>query len=319
MRTLLTLEGRSSQPSAEDVRRLVADEDRPGFWLDIESPGDDDYALLLDTFHFHPLTVEDVRIQNQRPKMDEFPGHVFTVLFTVERHGDRLDFHEHHVYLGGGRLVTVHHDPAPPLAGLRERLAGEPALIRGDQRFLDYLVVNTLVESLFPVLDEVDERIDRLEDSIVGRWRADALGRITRLKHEVTDLRRVLGAQRDVFQRLLTHSLDDPGDDVSLYWRDVYEHLIRQHEQLDSLRDLLTGTMDVYLSTASNRLNETIKQLTVIASLFLPLTFLAGFFGMNFGFLVSRISSAQALGIGVALMAISVAVQLVVFRRRGWL
>jgi magnesium transporter len=135
----------------------------------------------------------------------------------------------------------------------------------------------------------------------------------------VAELRRVLGPQRDVFQRLLSHSLDHSEGDLPLYWRDVYEDLVRQYEQADSLRDLLTGAMDVYLSTVSNRLNGTMMQLTVIASVFLPLTFLTGFFGMNFGFLVARISGVAAFAVGVSIMAATLLLQLFLFWRRGWL
>jgi magnesium transporter len=194
---------------------------------------------------------------------------------------------------------------------------------RNQQRFVDYLVINALVESLYAVLDELDDRIDTLEDRIVQGARprsAHPLARVTALKHAVTDLRRILGPQRDVFQRLVTHSLDlGGGDDLALYWRDVYEHLVRQYEQVDSLRDLLTGTMDLYMTDVSNRLNGTVKQLTVIASLFLPLTFLTGFFGMNFGFLVGHIAAPQVFLLGVGLMALTTVVQLWVFRLRGWL
>ncbi|HKA51513.1 MAG TPA: magnesium transporter CorA family protein, partial [Candidatus Dormibacteraeota bacterium] len=193
---------------------------------------------------------------------------------------------------------------------------------------LHYLVFSELVESLFPVLEELDERIDQLEDAILDRPNNRLVARITGLKHSVSDMRRILGAQRDVFQRLLTSSFDqggnshgDPGaGETSLYWRDIYDHLIRQYEQVDSLRDLLTGSMDVYLSTVSNRLNTTMKQLTVIASLFLPLTFITGFFGMNFGYLVTNIITGPgALAAGISLMVLTTCLQLYLFHRRGWI
>lgn len=325
---MITTDGRYSEPSLDDIRRLIAAPDSNGFWLDIERPNDGDYDLLLDGFRFHPLTVEDVQKANQRPKIDEFPGYCFTVLFTAEPSGDDLVFREHHLYLAGSRLVTVHHEPAAALEELRLRIRESPDLTRNDAEFLHYLVFSELVESLFPVLEELDETIDQLEDAIIQRPTDRLVGRITGLKHSVTDLRRILGPQRDVFQRLLTSSFNQGGDtqgdsdagELSLYWRDIYDHLIRQYEQVDSLRDLLTGSMDVYLSTVSNRLNSTMKQLTVIASLFLPLTFMTGFFGMNFGYLVSNIlTGPRALAVGVTLMALTTGFQLYLFRRRGWI
>src|SRR5262249_33608172 len=154
---------------------------------------------------------------------------------------------------------------------------------------LTYLVIDQLVDQLFAVVEHLDEGVDQLVDELVARPRPDDLLRITRRAHEVSDLRRLLGAQRDMFQRLLTHALTGGDAELPLYYRDVYDHQVRQYEAVDALRDLLTGAMDVYLSAVSNRLNATVKQLTVVASLFLPLTFLTGFFGMNFGFLVSGI------------------------------
>jgi magnesium transporter len=318
MRTLVTAEGTQAEPSVEQVRDRIAS-GRGGYWLDIESPAEADYALLLDGFAFHQLTVEDIREQNQRPKLDQFPGYAFAVLFSAACEGDEVTFREYHLYLTNDVVVTVHQEPAPELAALRQRIREETDLTRGQIGFVRYLVISELVESMFPVLDQLDETIDQLVDGIIVRATSQTLARITRLKHEVVDLRRVLGPQRDVFQRLLTHSLDHENNELSLYWRDVYEHLVRQYEQVDSLRDLLTGAMDVYLSTVSNRLNTTVKQLTVIASLFLPLTFLAGFFGMNFGALVQSLASVTALAIGIVLMVVSTLVQLYLFRRQGWI
>lgn len=318
VRTLVTASGQYADVSVEEIeRRLRANE--LAFWLDIEGPEEADYRLLLDAFHFHPLTVDDVRLQNQRPKLDEFAGYRFAVLFAAELRGFRLAFHEHHLYLSKEQFVTVHHQPSPALTDIRRRIREDASVTRDDLVFLQYLVVSGVVDGLFPTLDELDGTIDQLEDTVLARPTPAILARLTGLKHEVAELRRVLGPQRDVFQRLLSHSLEHSEGDLPLYWRDVYEDLVRQYEEADALRDLLTGAMDVYLSTVSNRLNATMMQLTVIASVFLPLTFLTGFFGMNFGFLVTRIGSGAAFFSGVGLMAATLALQLVLFWRRGWL
>ena len=318
VRTLVTPDGKRAEVSVEEVRRRL-EAPGAGFWLDIEDPGPDDYRLLRDDFRFHPLTVEDVQVQNQRPKLDEFPGYEFAVLFTAEARGDELEFREHHLYLSQSWLLTIHGEPAPPLDALRDRIAETSDLVRGQLAFLKYLVINAVVESLFPTLDRLDETIDELEDGIVLGATAASLARISGLRHEVAELRRILGPQRDVFQRLLSHSLEQGSQELSLYWRDVYENLVRQYEQVDSLRDLLTSAMDVYLSTVSNRLGNTMKQLTVITTVFLPLNFLTGYFGMNFGFMVSRIGGPGPFALAMVLMAGVFAAQLLMFRRRGWL
>jgi magnesium transporter len=182
------------------------------------------------------------------------------------------------------------------------------------------LVIDQLVDSLFPLLETLDDRIDNLEDQILENATPELLAEIYKLKHQVIELRKFIGAQRDLFQRLITHSMDIHGDELTLYWRDVHDHLIRQYETVDSLRDLLTGAMDVYLSTVSNRLNNTMKTLTVIASIFLPISFLTGFYGMNFLFLTGTLETpSQAFFIGVGTMVASVLIQLYYFKRRGWL
>jgi magnesium transporter len=317
MRRLVTSDGSCSEPAAGDVaERITAGQ--LDFWLDIESPDDDDYDLLLNHFHFHPLSVEDVHRSNQRPFLQEFPDHQFLILFAVGLDGDRVTLREQDLYMGKEVLVTVHEEPAPELDSLRERIRGEPDLTRGDIHFVRYLVINELVEDAFGPLEELDEKIDDLIDGVIRGATPAALSRITGLKHEVSSLRRALSAQREVFQSLLTHTLDHESSELSFYYRDVYNHLVRQYEEVDSLRDLLTGAMDVYLSTTSNRLNMTMRQLTVVASLFMPLSFLTGFFGMNFAVLVGHIQSGPSLAVGVTLMVLSVAIQLLLFRRMGW-
>jgi magnesium transporter len=185
---------------------------------------------------------------------------------------------------------------------------------------LTYLVIDALVDASFPVLERLDETVDQLEDDITQKASPESLNRIYHLKSQVTEMRRFLGAQRDVFQRLITHGIHLQQQDMTLYYRDVYDHIVRQYETVDSVRDLLTSAMDVYLSTVSNRLNQTVKALTVIASLFLPLSFLTGFYGMNFALLVSVLEAPYvAFFIGVGTMLLAIGFQLFLFRRRGWI
>jgi magnesium transporter len=294
---------------------------KQGFWLDIENPGKDDYDLLEKTFGFHPLTLEDIRHQNQRPKVDEYTGYAFVVLFSAELDGYRVQIREHHLYVSPQYLVSVHIEPSESLNRLRERIKSNPDLARRSLPFLFYLVVDQLVDSLFPVLEQLDDATDKLEDRIIGDPDTAALTELSDLKRAVVDLRKVLGAQRDVFQRLTTRAVGDAGDkEMSIYYRDVYDHLVRQYETVDSLRDLLTSAMDVYLSTVSNRLNLRITRLTVFATLFLPLTFLTGFFGMNFAWLVAHIAPAWTFWVfAVGVMLTTTAAQLWYYRGRGWL
>ena len=322
MRTLITTKGASlDDPSDKAIaaRLKICHED--GFWLDIQGPGEDDLKLLEKVFGFHHLTIEDIQHQDQRPKLEEYHGYTFIVLFTgaLTANGE-ITFSEHHMFVSKDYLVTVHDEPADILIALATRVRQNPDLTKGNPGFLTYLVIDQLVDSLFPLLETLDDRIDSLEDMILENATAVLLAEIYKFKHQVIELRKFIGAQRDLFQRLITHSMDIHGEELTLYWRDVHDHLIRQYETVDSLRDLLTGAMDVYLSTVSNRLNNTMKALTVVSSIFLPISFLTGFFGMNFLFLTGTLEvSTQSFFIGVGTMVLSVIIQIYFFRRRGWL
>ena len=319
MRTLFTTNGQQ-QNDVSDINTCFAASHRDGFWLDIEAPNDDDYDLLENVFKFHPLTIEDIKHQNQRPKLDEYADYNFAVLFQATWKDDELLPLEHHLFVGPTYLVTVHIEPAPPIAELQERITKSPELTKGKPAFLTYLVVDTLVDASFPIIDDLDETVDTLEDDITDKASPDSLNRIYHLKHSVTELRRLFGAQRDLFQKLITHGITLQQDDMTLYYRDVYDHIVRQYETVDSLRDLLTSAMDVYLSTVSNRLNRTTTTLAVIASIFLPLSFLTGFYGMNFQYLTAVLETPYAaFWVGVATMVIATIIQLILFRRRGWI
>ena len=315
MRQLIAVSGPLKEPTAQALEAALA-AGKQGFWLDIEDPQEADYAILQEIFKFHPLTLEDVRHQNQRPKLEEFGDYSFAVLFSADWANGELKIREQHLYISKKYLVTVHLEPSPELAALYGRLKETPELTKRGLPFLFYLVVDKLVDEVFSVIEQLDAATDALEDAILQRDNREALGQIYNLKRAVVDLRKVLGAQRDLFQRLTTQTLDDK--EMTLYFRDVYDHVVRQYETVDSLRDLLTSAMDVYLSTVSNRLNDVMKRLTVIATLFMPLTFITGFFGMNFGWLVGHITTFGAFAVGISLMVATVGMQFLYFRRSGW-
>jgi magnesium transporter len=320
MRTLLTTRRLLTGPSRTEIAGAFANRESDGFWLDIQSPSEEDLTLLADVFAFHPLALEDVRHQKQRPKLEEYSGYSFMVVLQAQWEKDELSLVEVHLFVGPNYLVTVRRTPSLALDDVRDRVARSPELAKGQPAFLTYLVIDALVDCLFPVLDRIDDDVDSVEDQIIDNPTTALLDRIYHLKHAVTEMRRFLGAQRDVFQRLVTHAVGTQQQDMTLYYRDVYDHIVRQYESVDSLRDLLTSAMDVYLSTVSNRLNQTMKTLTVIASLFLPLTFLSGFYGMNFAYLVNALESkAAAFWIGVGTMVVATGIQFLLFRRRGWI
>jgi magnesium transporter len=319
MRWLVTQQGVEEKFDLARVKRALSDKSGP-LWLDILAPTSADFELLEAGFGIHELTVEDMSHGHQRPKWEDYPGYVFLVLVSVYWQKRQLVLHQHNLCIAPAWVVSVHQEVNPELGGLRKRLGIDSSLTKGSSMFLTYLVTDAIVDCVFPVLDAIDEDVDALEDRLVTTATQPDLAEITTLKHSVSDLRRTLGAQRDALQRLVTQSLQPGQDDSALYFRDVYDHLVRQYETVDSLRDLLSGAMDTYLSTVSNRLNGTMKTLTVVASLFLPLTFLTGFFGMNFAYLTGVVQpSGIAFFGGITLMIGSLVIQLYLFKQRRWI
>jgi magnesium transporter len=227
---------------------------------------------------------------------------------------------EVHCFYSNRYLVTVHRDEAPSLAEVRERY--ERRRGTGEPVRLLHAVVDGLVDSFFPMLSEFDDRIDDLENTIFLRASDAQLQEIFAMKRLLVGVRKVVSPQRDLFASIAVGAIGVPGmgADDERYFRDVYDHLIRIGDLVDTYRDLLTGAMDVYLSTVSNRLNSVMKQLAIIATVFMPLTFLTGFFGQNFPFLVGHIGGGPAfLGFGIALELATLAAVLGLFWLRGWL
>ena len=301
---------------SEDAARLL--ESKRFFWLDIHRPHERDYEILRDVFGFHPLAVEDSEHFDQRPKLDDYDDYVFLVAYGAAPDDDRLV--EVHSFYSDRFLVTVHRDDCPAFEDVRERYRKRDQPL-ADPPLVLYRIVDALVDSFFPILAEFDDRIDELEDQIFLKAGDAQLQEIFAMKRLLVGMRQVISPQRDLFASLVGGVSELPGmsERDERYFRDVYDHLIRISDLIDTYRDLLTGAMDVYLSTVSNKLNVVMKQLAVIATVFLPLSWLTGFFGQNFGFLVREIGSWQTFvlfGLGTEVAA--VAVMFVMFKRRGW-
>jgi magnesium transporter len=312
---LARLDGRPvGLPSAGELRAWTPD--RGLLWLDAAAPSSDDVARLGDALQLHPLVLEDLQHRNQRPKADDYPNLLFVVLFgTVHGDGGDLDLAEVHVLVGDGWLATVSDREVPALRQLWTACDRRPETGHGSPARLFYRICDTLVDSVFPILDEVDDDIDRVETNIVERADATTVPDIFRLKRELNLLRRVLGPQRDLLQLLAGPRAARLDAETQLYLRDVYDHAVRMVEQVDAYRDVVTGALDVYLSSVSNRLGEQTRRLTIVATIFLPLTFLTGFFGMNFGVLVGSIAGVRAFAVGMGAMVLSVPLVLWVSQR----
>jgi magnesium transporter len=289
------------------------------FWLDLKGPGDDDLTALEEIFGFHHLTLEDVRKSGRRPKLDNYDRYAFVVFYGARQENDRVALTELDLYLSGSYVISIHHAPCAELDELRRIFERNPE--RGEQ-FVLYKIFDALTDSFFPVLSSMDDEIDEIENRIVEQPTDEQLQVIFRLKRDLVAMRRVVTPQRDLFARAIEDITALPGLEPAThdYFRDVYDHLIRISDQIDSQRDLLTSAMDVYLSTVSNRLNQVMKQLTIIATIFLPLTFVTGFFGQNFLWLIKHVDTLGAfLGFGVGGLLLSALLLLGWFRRAGYI
>ena len=294
------------------------------FWLDLDDVEPDDMVkeLLQTHFGFHPLAVRAAEQFSQRPRLDEYDGFAYLVARGADP--DNSGTAEVHCFWTDRYVVTVHKGDCEALAQVRERLRRHPARqVAPPQIVVVYLVMGALVDSFFPYLSDFDDRIDALEDDILKRPTDAQLGEIFDMKRTLIDVRKLVAPQRDVMATINAGVADVPGmtTEASHYFRDLYDHLIRLSDLVDSYRDLLTNVMDTHLSTVSNRLNVVMKQLTIIATIFLPLSFLTGFFGQNFAYMVrvwlSPTWSFFVLGIGLEL--VTVVALVILFHKRGWL
>ncbi len=290
-------------------------------WLDMVDPSDDDFEQLAKLIELHPVTLDQLRSFRQRPKIEEYEGYVLMVVFGVDPDtvsGGPL-LREVNLIISGDYVVSIHRTPLASLDEIRERYNDQP--VRSEQ-FLVYKILDAITSTFVPVMSRIDDDIDELEQQIIDDASAEHLQRIFSLKRDLVALRRVVSPMRDMFARDSEQLIDLAGleTDDRFYYRDLYDSLIRTAELVDSYRDLLSGATDMYLSTIANRQGEINKQLTVIATIFLPLTFLTGFFGQNFAYMVTNIINTtwSFYVFGVGLLVVSVIGFWIYFRRKRW-
>jgi magnesium transporter len=306
----------SAPPDSQTVRRLLDSGEL--LWLDLYRPGEAELAMLGELFGIHPLAAEDAAHFGQRPKLEEYDDFTQLVAYGAQAMGEGMV--EVHCFYSERYLVTVRRDDCPVFAVVRDRVQRRVGPI--PRLLLLHHLLDELVDSFFPVLSSFDDRIDELQDEIFAKPTDEQLSELFTMKRWLIGVRKVVTPQRDLAAALVAGVTELPGmtQDIERYFRDLYDHLIRISDLVDSYRDLLTGSMDAYLSTVSNRLNAVMKQLTVIATIFLPLAFLTGFFGQNFAWMIRQLTSLSAfLWVGLGVEVAAVAGMLVLFRRRGWL
>lgn len=256
-------------------------------WVDIDSTVRSQHALLEKVFRFHPLAVEDTLNPNSREKLEEYDGFLFVIIRSVSLAADTADPYdletkELYCFLGPNFLVTVHAGPMPSIDRIAEVMRRAPDLMsRGVERAL-HAILDDTIDTYFPILHQIDEFIDGLEERVFVTFDESALRDLFLVKRLVLSLRRYLQPTREVMNVLTNRPSVLLTRDVQIYFRDIYDHVLRINDALDTYRDLLSSTMDSYLTQVSNRLGTTTKALSVVATMSLPFVVVSGMWGMNF-------------------------------------
>lgn len=288
-------------------------------WVDVADPTSADFEELAREFGFHPLSIEDCRNEHQRPKVEEFQGYYFIVLYEAELVlGRHLELREVNIFLGKNYLVTVHSQPIRTLETAERLWRGWADLAERGTGLLAYLLIDAIVDDYMPLLDALSDRMDELEDQIFVDFQVEALEEIFRIKKELLFLRRSVTPLRDVFNTLLRREQQIFSRETYVYFQDVFDHLIRVADTIDTLRDLLGATMDAYLSVSGNRMNMVMKRLTSISAILMSVTLIAGIYGMNFDFMPELKWRYGYVGTLGSMLAVGVSLYLY-FRRIKWL
>jgi magnesium transporter len=263
------------------------------FWVDIDKPEDEDYAILDDVFGFHPLAIEDSINRAQRPKIESYnhvgdachQGYFYMVIHGVDPANvkGRLETQELDMFVSERYLLTIHDEPMGPINHLLARAHADARVVLDPGiDLLLYAILDRLVDAYQPILDDMQDELDELEEEAVTDPRPELLPRIAIKKRELLNLRRIIGPQREVLAQLTRGEVPFIRETTRIYLRDVLDHLVRAVEMIEIYRDLVIGARDIYMSSISNNLNQIMKTLTIITVTALPLTVITSFYGMNF-------------------------------------
>ncbi|MFZ3078199.1 MAG: magnesium/cobalt transporter CorA [Bellilinea sp.] len=259
-------------------------------WVSLEQPtAEETRAILTDLFHFHPLAVEDTESTGfQTPKVDDYGTYLFIVVMALSADHDRslLNSAEFDIFLGPNYVVSSYYAPQlEAVEKLRRRLQRDERLQTNGPDFLCHALIDIIVDDYSPPLEELEDELEALEDRILDKPQPETLQKLLRLKHAIISVRRVIAPQREVINHLTREEFSMIDRQSQIYFRDIYDHLVRVYDWIDILRDMATNALEAYLNSTSLRLNEVMKALTIVSTIFLPLTFVAGIYGMNFHFM----------------------------------
>jgi magnesium transporter len=290
-------------------------------WVDLSAPSILESLVLTDTFNFHPLSVEDAMAAIQYPKIEAYDGYLYVVLHGIDFHVQDRRFATHDVdfFLGPNYLVTVDDGHSVPINELRQHVTRNPKILSEGPVALFHRIVDAMVDHYRPEIDKLEDRLTEIENKIFEAPDPALVRDILTHKREVASLRRVVMPQRDVIGRLARREYVDISTEMSFRFRDVYDHLVRIVDDATMFQDRVTGMLEAHLTNVSNRLNEIMKVLTIVATLVGPPTLLAGIWGMNVPlFAFPGGEDAQFWWVSGVMLAM-IALMLVYFRRNRWI
>ncbi len=309
----------------QEFPRLIRD--RKGLlWVDFISEPPERAEPILRSFNFHPLAIDDALQETHTPKVDDWGDYLYIVLNMMNyKHVEGIfesEIDELDIFLGRNFVVTHHDQLLPAIEDAWSACQRDQRHVQEGPDHLLYRIVDSLVMSYMPLVEEIDRQIDEIEDQVFDGPRRATLEQIFALKRILLSMRRILLPQREVLNKLARddYRVIDPKDRI--FFRDIYDHLVRLHDLNENLRDLVSGVLDTYLSVVNNRMNEVMKILAVITTLFMPITFVTGFFGMNFFEPIGNLMGWTSTQVFEVTLGILLAVPIVMYiwmRRRTWL
>jgi magnesium transporter len=289
-------------------------------WLNIDGVHQPEIIEQVGkNFGMHPLVLEDIANTGQRPKMEDFDDYIFVVLRMLRFDEKETKTEQISIILGRDFVVSFQEMEGDVFDAIRERLRSNKGRIRKmGADYLAYALIDAVVDNYFMVLENLGETIEDIEDKLVTNPTAETLRTIHDLKREMVFLRKSVWPLREVISRLERSESPLINKSTFVYLRDVYDHTIQVMDAVETFRDMLSGMLDIYLSSVSNRMNEVMKVLTVIATIFIPLTFIAGIYGMNFRY-IPELELAWSYPAVLILMLIIALLMVVYFRRKKWI
>ncbi|MTH53123.1 magnesium/cobalt transporter CorA [Bacillus mangrovi] len=285
------------------------------YWADFQEPTEKEIQLLSKFFRFHPLAIEDCVEFTQRPKMDFYDGYFFLVLHAI--HQKTLDAEEVDLFVGDQYLVSFHKNPVREISNLFLKVKKEPILQSGPLQIM-YQILDKLVDDYFPPVYRLEDVLNQLEDKTEERTISSIMEEVFNIRTDLSSVRRSIIPMRDLLYRMISSTKLNGLKEKEIYLQDVYDHLLKLVEMIDANRELTADIRDSYLSISSDKMNRIMMTLTVMSSIFLPLTFIAGLYGMNFQYM-PELQGRNSYFVVLAIMIVIALAMVGFFWKVGWL